>query len=97
MKASASRASRNYADVASIGGGSVFLGHLCEADTAGLTGRRRWSYALGVPTGDVHGLGSERVDNDPNVSVLLDTMDATGRHWTMGSDAPASNVGAHGR
>jgi len=32
-----------------------------------------------VATGDTHGLGYERVDDDPDVSVLLDTMDATAR------------------
>jgi SAM-dependent methyltransferase len=31
-----------------------------------------------VETGDAHRLGYERVDQDPNVSVLLDTMDTTG-------------------
>ena len=32
-----------------------------------------------VSTRDVYGLGYERVDDDPNVSVLLGTMDATAR------------------
>ena len=32
-----------------------------------------------MATEDRHGLGYERVDNDPNVSILLSTMDATAR------------------
>jgi len=32
-----------------------------------------------VGADETHGLGYERVDDDPNVSVLLGTMDATGR------------------
>lgn len=32
-----------------------------------------------MPTGHEHGLGYERVDGDPNVAVLLGTMDATAR------------------
>jgi len=32
-----------------------------------------------MPKRETHGLGYERVDDDPNVSVLLGTMDATGR------------------
>jgi SAM-dependent methyltransferase len=34
-----------------------------------------------VGTEETHGLGYERVDDDPNVDVLFDTMDATGA-WT---------------
>jgi SAM-dependent methyltransferase len=30
-----------------------------------------------MPTGDMHGLGYERVDDDPDVAILLDTMEAT--------------------
>lgn len=32
-----------------------------------------------MAAGETHGLGYRRVDEDPNVSVLLGTMDATGR------------------
>jgi ubiquinone/menaquinone biosynthesis C-methylase UbiE len=32
-----------------------------------------------MATGDTHGLGYVRVDDDPNLSVLIATMDATAR------------------
>ena len=34
---------------------------------------------FGMDADDTHALGYERVDDDPNVSVLLETMEATGR------------------
>jgi SAM-dependent methyltransferase len=37
------------------------------------------SYPLAIEHNDTHGLGYERVDDDPNVAVLVDTMDATAR------------------
>ncbi len=32
-----------------------------------------------MKSGETHGLGYERVDDDPNIAVLIATMDATGR------------------
>lgn len=37
------------------------------------------SYPRAIERNDTHGLGYERVDDDPNVDVLVDTMDATAR------------------
>lgn len=37
------------------------------------------SYPLPIEHDETHGLGYERVDDDPNVAVLVDTMDATAR------------------
>ena len=37
------------------------------------------SYPLTIEHNETHGLGYERVDDDPNVAVLVDTMDATAR------------------
>jgi len=38
---------------------------------------RTTSYPLGMATEDTHGLGYHRVDDDPNVNVLIATMDGT--------------------
>ena len=35
------------------------------------------SYRCGMATEDTHGLGYQRVDDDPNVDVLIATMDGT--------------------
>ncbi len=44
-------------------------------DKTRISASQSWLACMG--TADAHGLGYERVDDDPNVSVLLATMDAT--------------------